>query len=121
LARILVRVPDPLAKDSEKDKPELMIGSFVEAHMTAEEIKSVVRLNRDLVRSNNTVWVMQNGELQIREVQILLSDSQYSYISEGLEDGDKVVVTNLSTVSNGIKLRTEKDSTAMQNEDMKEE
>ncbi|SDR66478.1 efflux RND transporter periplasmic adaptor subunit [Christiangramia echinicola] len=121
LARILVRVPDPLAKDSEKDKPELMIGSFVEAHMTAEEIKNIVRLNRDLVRTNNTVWVMQDGELQIREVEILLSDSQYSYISEGLEEGDKVVVTNLSTVSNGIKLRTEKDSTSMQNEEMKTE
>ena len=121
LARILVRVPDPLAKNSEMDRPELMIGSFVEAHMTAKEIKNVVRLNRDLVRSNNTVWVMQDGELQVREVEILLSDSQYAYISEGLEDGDKVVVTNLSTVSNGIKLRTEKDSTAMQDKDMKEE
>lgn len=45
----------------------------------------------------------------------MLSDSQYAYISEGLEQGDKVVVTNLSTVSDGIKLRTEKDSTSGKN------
>ena len=118
LARILVRVPDPLAKNSEKDKPELMIGSFVEAHMQAEEIEDVVRLNRDLLRSNNTVWVMQNGELKIRDVEILLTDSKYVYIQNGLEDGDKVVVTNLSTVSDGIKLRTGKDSTSIPNDKM---
>lgn len=115
LARILVRVSDPLARNTSEDKPELMIGSFVEAHMQAEEINDVIRLNRDLIRSNNTVWVMQEGELQIREVEILLSDSEYAYISEGLEDGDKIVVTNLSTVSNGIKLRTSKDSTSIPN------
>lgn len=118
LARVLVRVPDPLGRNSEKDKPELMIGSFVEAHMQAEEIKDVVRLNRDLIRSNNTVWVMQEGELQIREVEILLTDAKYSYIKNGLEDGDSVVVTNLSTVSNGIKLRTQKDSTSTGNKEL---
>ncbi len=118
LARVLVRVPDPLGRNSEKDKPELMIGSFVEAHMQAEEIKDVVRLNRDLIRSNNTVWVMQEGELQIRDVEILLTDAKYSYIKKGLEDGDSVVVTNLSTVSNGIKLRTEKDSNSTGNKEM---
>ena len=115
LARVLVRVPDPLGRKSSGDKPELMIGTFVEANMQAQEIKDVVRLNRDLVRNNNTVWVMQDGELKIREVEIMLSDSQYAYISEGLEQGDKVVVTNLSTVSDGIKLRTEKDSTSGKN------
>ncbi len=121
LARILVKVTDPLAKDSEKNKPELMIGSFVEAHMEAEEIKDVIRLNRDHIRSNNTVWVMQDGELQIREVEIILSDSKYAYIKKGLEDDDKVVVTNLSTVSNGIKLRTAKDSTSMSENNMNKE
>ncbi|MDX1760975.1 MAG: efflux RND transporter periplasmic adaptor subunit [Christiangramia sp.] len=118
LARILVKVTDPLAKNTEKDKPELMIGSFVEAHMQAEEVTDVVRLNRDHIRSNNTVWVMQEGELQIREVDILLSDSKYAYISDGIEDNDKVVVTNLSTVSNGIKLRTAKDSTSIPENEM---
>ena len=119
LARVLVRVSDPLGRNSEKDQPELMIGSFVEAHMQAEEIKNVTRLNRDLIRSNNTVWVMKNGELQIREIEILLTDAKYAYIQKGLEDGDQVVVTNLSTVSNGIKLRTGKDSTSVENEELK--
>ncbi|WP_424494668.1 efflux RND transporter periplasmic adaptor subunit [Salinimicrobium sp. GXAS 041] len=105
LARIVVRLPDPLAQEDE-DKPELMIGTFVEGHIPAREVKEVVRLNRDYVRSNNTVWVMEEGKLSIRDVEILLTDTNYAYINTGLEDGDQVITTNLSTVTNGIALRT---------------
>lgn len=110
LARVLVRVPDPLAREKQ-DKPELIIGSFVEAELPGKEIEDVVRLNRDYVRTNETVWVMQEGKLEIRDVEIVLNDSRYAYIKEGLAAGEKVVTTNLSTVANGIPLRnSEEDS-----------
>ncbi|NJW51817.1 efflux RND transporter periplasmic adaptor subunit [Salinimicrobium oceani] len=111
LARILVEVPDPLAQDTATG-PELLLGSFVEAKVQAQKIDNVVRLDRDHLRKNNTVWVMQDGKLDIRDVQVLLTDHQYVYIDQGLTGGETVVTTNLSTVANGIPLRTEKDSTA---------
>ncbi len=108
LARVLVKVPDPLANtEGTKGKPKLMIGTFVEVNLMADPVANVVRLNRDHVRSNNTVWVMKDGKLEIRKVDIVLTDDVYAYIRKGLEDGEKVVVTDLSTVSNGIGLRTE--------------
>lgn len=106
LAQVLVRVEDPLVhKTTDTDMPKLMIGSFVDAHIQAKEITDVVRLHRDYVRSNQTVWVMEEGKLAIREVQIILSDSEYAYIKEGLSDQDLVVTTNLSTVAEGLGLR----------------
>lgn len=108
LAQVMVRVPDPLARNSEKeDQPQLIIGTFVEAELRGKEIKNVVRINRDYVRNNQTVWVMENEKLSIREVKIVLSDAEYAYISEGLEDKEQVVITNLSTVAEGLDLRTE--------------
>lgn len=104
LARVLVRVPDPLALEKE-DKPELMIGAFVEARVQGEEIKDVVRLDRNFIRNNNTVWVMEDGKLQIRNVEIVLTDADYAYISEGLSAGERVVTTNISTVTEGVALR----------------
>ena len=104
LARVLVRVPDPLAF-SKEDKPELMIGAFVEARVEGEEVDDVVRLDRDFVRNNNTVWVMKDGKLQIRNVEIVLTDADYAYISEGLSAEEKVVTTNISTVTEGVALR----------------
>lgn len=111
LARILVEVPDPLAQDSAKGKPELIIGTFVECLIEGNEIPDVVRINRDHLRENNQVWVMQNGTLNIRDVEVLLTDTQYAYIQQGLKAGEKIITTNLSTVAEGVAVRTEMDST----------
>jgi multidrug efflux pump subunit AcrA (membrane-fusion protein) len=103
----LIKVPDPLAMTPAlKGKPKLMIGTFVEVHIQADAIENVVQLNRDYVRSNETVWVMKNEKLEIRKVAIVLTDDTHAYINEGLEDDEKVVTTDLSTVSNGLELRT---------------
>ena len=122
LARILIKVPDPLGFEGEEtEAPKMIIGSFVEAHINAQPVENVVRLSRDFIRNNETVWVMKDGKLDIREVKILLNDAQYAYISEGLEDGELVVTTNISTVTDGARLRTEKDSMAteaMENSEM---
>lgn len=112
LARVLVKVTDPLANAKALNgMPKLMIGTFVEVNIQANPIENVVRLSRGYIRSNETVWVMKDEKLEIRKVEIVLTDDVHAYISKGLEDGDKVVVSDLSTVSNGIGLRTAKDST----------
>lgn len=108
MARVLISVPDPHAYRSEgSDQPRLMIGSYVEARIQGEPLENVVRLNRDYVRSNETVWVMENNELRIRDVQIVFRGARYAYVEEGLNDGDQVVTTNLATVTDGAPLRLE--------------
>lgn len=118
LARVLVRVEDPLATSKELEgAPKLMIGTFVEVNIEADSIPNVVRIDRDLVRSNQTAWVMKDGLLEIRELDIILTDNKYAYIRSGLEQGEKVVVTNLSTVTNGIELRTGGKETSQEEND----
>lgn len=107
LARVLIKVPDPLAQKIDEEKPKLMIGTFVEANIQAKKINEVVRVNRDYIRNNQSIWVMKNGELNIRKVEIRLTDARFAYIEKGLEEGEKIVTTNLSTVSEGIRLRTQ--------------
>ena len=113
LARALVAVEDPLArKTSSERKQPLIIGAFMQAQITGNEISDVIRLNRDYVRKNETVWVMQDEKLQIRDVKIVFSDAEYAYIHSGLEENEKVVTTNLTTVTEGAKLRTEAENNA---------
>ena len=108
LARVLIEVEDPLAQNSgSENKQPLVIGSFVEAGVQANEIKDVFRLNRDYIRTNETVWVMADDKLQIRDVNIVFQDAEYAYINSGLTDNEKVVTTNLSTVTEGVSLRVE--------------
>ncbi len=106
LARVLVAVPDPLAlANPAEDNPPLIIGAFVETRIQAKEIPEVVRLNRDYIRKDETVWIMEDKQLQIRPVDILFTDADYAYISSGIEQYDQVVTTNLTTVVEGAPLR----------------
>lgn len=112
MARVLIAVPDPHSYQTDNaDQPTLMIGSYVEAQIQAETLSNVVQLNRDYVRDNDTVWVMEDGVLRIKDVNIVFRDAQYAYIDEGLDEGDQVVTTNLSTVTDGAPLRLEGPST----------
>jgi hypothetical protein len=113
MARVLVSVPDPLAFQADSaGVPRLMLGSFVEANIQARPIDDVIRLSRDYVRDNETVWVMEDNKLRIRDARIIFRDARYAYITEGLSEGDRVVTTNLATVAEGAALRLASDTTA---------
>lgn len=106
MARVLISVRDPLALGEDLlGLPPLIIGSYVETRIEGKVIEDVVRLDRDLVRKDDTVWVMEDGVLRIRDVEIVLRDAEYAYIGAGLGEGDRVVVTSLTTVVDGAPLR----------------
>ncbi|KOH43141.1 efflux RND transporter periplasmic adaptor subunit [Sunxiuqinia dokdonensis] len=108
LARVLIEVDDPLAQQPESDGlPALMIGAFLKTEIQGKKLEDVVRLNRDYLRQHETVWVMEDGKLRIRDVGIVFRDEQYAYITGGLDKDEQVVVTNLSTVVDGAALRVE--------------
>ena len=106
MARVLIAVPDPHGL-GDPAAPRLVIGSFVEADIPARELADVVRLSRDYLREDDTVWVMEDSTLRIRDVDIAFSDPTYAYIERGLSERDRVVTTNLSTVTDGARLRLE--------------
>ena len=105
LARVLVSVEDPLALRAEAGTPSMILGAFVRTAIAGRALDDVVRLDRNLLRREDTVWVMEDGALAIRPVTVLLRDGDYAYISDGLEQGDQVVVTDLATVVDGAALR----------------
>jgi len=107
MARVLISVSDPHARQDDVSGPRLLLGSYVEARMEGKVMEDVVRLSREYVRDEETVWVMEDRTLQIRDVSVAFRDATYAYIDNGLQDGDRVVTTNLSTVTDGAPLRLE--------------
>lgn len=106
MARVLVTVDDPLAhREESAGLPPLIIGSFVQCLVEGREIKNVVRIDRRLVRKDDTAWVMKGGQLEIRQLDIVFQDSEHAYVRDGLVDGDQVVSTSLSSVREGASLR----------------
>lgn len=109
LARVLIVVDDPLARES--DGPPLILDTLLETHIEGRPIEDVIRLSREFVHDRDTVWVMKDGKLEIRETEIVFRDADYAYIQSGLESGEEVVTTTLATVAEGINLRKIEDST----------
>jgi multidrug efflux pump subunit AcrA (membrane-fusion protein) len=116
MARVLVTVDDPLLHDDvNSDSPSLLLGSFVQTRIQGEKIRNVVRLDRKYLRDDDTVWVMEDGELDVRDVAVVYRDSEYAYVREGLRKGDRIVTTNLSTVVDGAPLRLKETPSEQEN------
>lgn len=103
LARLLITVDDPLSLKS--DEQPLLLGTLVETHIYGKSLKDVFRLERSFLRAGDTVWVMKDGKLDIRPVDVRFTDKKFAYLTGGLEDGETVVTTNLATVAQDISLR----------------
>lgn len=110
MARVLIAVDDPLARaPGNATRPVLMLGAYVRVRMQGRPVEDVVRLDRDHVRSDETAWVMRDGKLDIRELDIAVRDSEYAYVRSGLQAGDRVVTSELATIREGAPLRLDGD------------
>jgi RND family efflux transporter MFP subunit len=116
LARVLVTVPDPLARET--DGPPMILGTIVQLQLEARPITSVIRLSRDYLRQNDTVWVMVDGKLQIRQADVVFRDAEHAYIRAGVEEGEHVVTTSLATVTEGLGLRRADESGAAPSQEL---
>lgn len=105
LARILVSVDDPLAINVAAGKPALIIGSIVQAHLQGHTFENVIRLDRAHLHRGNTVRVMKDDVLDVRNVTVVYSDTEHAYISDGLETGDLVITSTITNTRNGTPLR----------------
>ena len=111
LARVVIEVNDPLARSAESaDVPPLLVGEYLEARIEGRPVENVIRLDREYVRTGDTAWVMDDeNKLRIRTLEIVFTDAAHAYVRSGLEDGDRVVTTSLSAVTDGAALRLESD------------
>ena len=108
LGRVIVTVMDPLAREPDPehpDRPPLIVGSLVEVRIQATPLQDVVRIDRAHLRKDDTVWVMNEGKLDIREVDVAFEDPNHAYLRSGLEADELVVTTNLATVAADAPLR----------------
>lgn len=111
LARVLVAVDDPLARTDGNDRPRLLLGSFIQAAIAGRTLERAVAVDPDWLRSGNTVWLMDaDDRLVMREVAVAYRDAQRALVTSGIEAGDRIVTTQITTPAEGMPLRVEENA-----------
>ena len=120
LARLLITVEDPLFLDSSSKEPSkipLILNSYVNVTIKGKKLSQIIALPRNTARDGRFAWVLKDGHLVIKPVDIAWKNSDFLFIKDGLITGDEVVVSEISGPVEGMALRTSEISQSGTGED----
>ena len=87
----------------EETKPILPIGLFVEAEINGKQLEDVFMIpNSALTPNGELLFLNQDDALDIRKVRVLTKMKNHILVKEGMKAGERVVVSKLSIVTNGM-------------------
>jgi hypothetical protein len=107
MARLLVSVPDPLGDGQADDEhAPLLLGSYVEVAIAGRELRDVFAISREELRDGDTAWIVSSqGKLDIRPVDVIFRGRDHVLVRAGLEAGERLVTSDLSSPVAGMALR----------------
>ncbi len=109
MARLLVAIDDPLRRQSEENQRgfPLFLNSFVRLEIEGPVLENVFVLPEKLIQEHNRIWIMnQEEQLEIRQVEILKRIPNGVILRDGLQEGEQIVTSRISTPIPGMALRT---------------
>ena len=102
---LVIEVRDPWASFQPGEHPALQPGMFCRVDITGKALSDAVVVPRTALHNGNTVFLAEDGRLARREVRVARFRHDEAILSEGLQQGDKLVVSVLSAPAVGMKLR----------------
>lgn len=105
MLHLVARVDDPYARKS-SDRTPLPLNLFVDAEIAGRAVESAVVLPRAALRDATHVLVVDaENRLQHREVEVLRASQDEVVIEAGLAAGERVCISPLDTVVDGMRVR----------------
>ena len=98
---VLAEIDDPFQSDSAHRAP-LKIGQYVTARITGRTLSDVFVIPTKSIYQGSYVYIVENGLLQRRAIDIAWSDTNDTLVASGLETGDQLVLTTLGQVTSGV-------------------
>ena len=84
----------------------LLLGEYVRVDILGPTLPQVIALPRSSMREGDRVWVQNaHDQLEIRQVEVVLSRQDSVLIQSGLEDGERVVISALPAALPGMLLQ----------------
>jgi RND family efflux transporter MFP subunit len=110
MVHVVAVVADPYGRGENPDRPPLAAGMYVEAHIVGREVADVAIVPRTAIRNRNQVLIVDDDDrLRFRDVDVLRHEDGSTLIASGLMPGERVLLSNLTTVTDGMRVRLEDD------------
>ncbi len=104
----VAEIDDPYGINS-NHPAELRIGTFVDANIEGRMIPGLITLPRHLLRSGNYLWIIDDQQrLQNRKVSILRTEGSEIYVTQGLNEGELISLSNIPGAIPGTEVRISK-------------
>jgi RND family efflux transporter MFP subunit len=104
MAGVIIRVDDPLGLGPAKGRPAMLLDDHVEAVIEGQAFDNVFSLPRNLIQEDSSLWIYNDGRLEIRKVAPVWIENDRVFIQSGLSPGDLVISSDLSAPVPGMAL-----------------
>ena len=89
------------------DGVPLPVGTFVAAEISGSTYQDVIRIPRTALRGANQVLIVDSeGKIEIRKVDVIRADAEYTYVGGGVSAGERITTTAIEAPTNGMSVRT---------------
>jgi RND family efflux transporter MFP subunit len=106
MVHAVARVEEPYRASADGARPPLAVGMFVEAEIAGRDLPGAVVLPRAALRGPDEVLVVDaDDRLRLRRVTVHRSAGEEVVVSAGLSPGERVCVSPLEAVSDGMHVR----------------
>jgi multidrug efflux pump subunit AcrA (membrane-fusion protein) len=101
MINVIVRVEAPYAT-----KPPLAAGLFASVEIQGRTIPEAAIVPRAALRENDRVWVVDDtGRLAFRDIEVARLYPDRAILTDGLRAGERVVISPLNAVTDGMAVR----------------
>ncbi len=80
-------------------------GMYLKGELVANELKSVIPLDKSIIVDQNKVYTVQDSVVNIKEIEIIRQDETTVY-ARGIDPSDKIITGTISGIFRGQKVQT---------------
>ena len=97
---VVVEVPEPM--NTSRHETALPFGLFVRVDIPGKAVADAVRIPQVALHGDSDVFLLVGGRLQRRKVTVERLREGFALVTNGLSDGDRVVITRLDLMFEGM-------------------
>lgn len=100
---VVAQIDDPFGKQAEGKTP-LKIGQYVTAVLSGKHLTKAIVIPNKAIYQGSYVYLVVDGLLKRQEIEIAWQNRNQAIIKNGLQAGDKLVLTSLGQVTSGVRV-----------------